>query len=144
MGIGRFAFTPVLPMMQQDQGLSVTAGAWLASANYFGYLAGALAAIWMQRQATIAIRIALVAIGVVTVAMGVANGLALWLLLRAAAGVASAWVLIHASAWSLERLAAVRRPLLNGIVFGGVGAGIAAAGGICVALMHVKASSAQA
>ena len=144
MGIGRFAFTPVLPRLQHDQGLSVTAGAWLASANYFGYLVGALAAIWMQRQAIIAIRIALVAIGVVTVAMGVVNGLALWLLQRAAAGVASAWVLIHASAWSLERLAAVRRPVLNGIVFGGVGAGIAAAGGICIALMHVNASSAQA
>ncbi len=45
------------------------------------------------------------------------TGLPLWLLLRAAAGVASAWVLIHASAWSLERLAAARRPLLSGIVF---------------------------
>ena len=41
MGIGRFAFTPILPMMQHDRGLSVTAGSWLASANYLGYLAGA-------------------------------------------------------------------------------------------------------
>jgi MFS family permease len=144
MGIGRFAFTPLLPMMQQDQGLSVTAGAWLASANYFGYLVGALAAIRMQWQAAGAVRISLVAIVVVTVAMGIANGLALWLLLRAAAGVASAWVLIHASAWCLERLVAARRPLLSGIVFAGVGAGIAAAGGICIVLMQAKASSAQA
>ena len=144
MGIGRFAFTPLLPMMQQDHGLSVVAGAWLASANYLGYLVGAVAAIWMQRQAGSAIRIALVAIGVATVAMGAANGLVLWLVLRAAAGVASAWVLIHASAWSLQRLAAARRPVLSGIVFGGVGAGIALAGGICLVLMHVKASSAQA
>ncbi len=36
MGIGRFAFTPLLPMMQQDAGLSVAAGGWLASANYAG------------------------------------------------------------------------------------------------------------
>ena len=42
MGIGRFAFTPLLPMMQQDAGLSVADGGWLASANYLGYLAGAL------------------------------------------------------------------------------------------------------
>jgi MFS family permease len=144
MGIGRFAFTPVLPMMQVDHGLSVAAGAWLASANYLGYLVGALAAMRMHTQATIAIRLALVAIGVVTIAMGVTSGLALWLLLRAVAGVASAWVLIHASAWSLERLAAARRPRLSGIVFAGVGAGIAAAGGICIVLMHAKASSAQA
>jgi hypothetical protein len=41
MGIGRFAFTPILPMMQAE-GLSLAAGGWLASANYAGYLAGAL------------------------------------------------------------------------------------------------------
>jgi hypothetical protein len=38
MGIGRFAFTPILPMMQQDSGLSVSGGAWLATANYLGFL----------------------------------------------------------------------------------------------------------
>ena len=40
MAIGRFAFTPLLPMMQADSGLSLAAGAALASANYLGYLAG--------------------------------------------------------------------------------------------------------
>jgi hypothetical protein len=42
MGIGRFAFTPVLPMMRHEGALSITGAAWLASANYAGYLAGAL------------------------------------------------------------------------------------------------------
>jgi len=42
MGIGRFAFTPILPMMQLDAGLDIDRGGWLASANYAGYLAGGL------------------------------------------------------------------------------------------------------
>ena len=45
MGIGRFAFTPLFPLMQQEAGLSIADGAWLASANYAGYLAGAVGVI---------------------------------------------------------------------------------------------------
>ena len=42
MGIGRFAFTPLLPMMLHDGVVNLPAASWLASANYFGYLVGAL------------------------------------------------------------------------------------------------------
>ena len=42
MGIGRFAFTPILPMMLHDGAVDLHAASWLASANYLGYLAGAL------------------------------------------------------------------------------------------------------
>ena len=44
MGIGRFAFTPLLPLMVRDGSLAQSAGAWLAASNYLGYLAGALTA----------------------------------------------------------------------------------------------------
>jgi hypothetical protein len=42
MGIGRFAFTPLLPMMLAERSIDLHTASWLASANYFGYLAGAL------------------------------------------------------------------------------------------------------
>ena len=42
MGIGRFAFTPLMPLMQEHAGLTLAQGGWLAAANYAGYLAGAL------------------------------------------------------------------------------------------------------
>src|SRR5437870_4396553 len=64
--------------------------------------------------------------------------------LAVAMGIGRAWVLVFASAWCLERLAPVRRPLLNGVVFAGVGTGIAVAGGSCLVLMQASASSAQA
>ncbi len=44
MGVGRFAFTPILPMIQADAGLSLSAASWLVAANYLGYLVGALTA----------------------------------------------------------------------------------------------------
>src|SRR5256714_8539137 len=107
MGIGRFAFTPILPMMQEDAGVSIAMGGWLASANYIGYLAGALSVIWWRINATTGIRAGLVTIGLATLAMGLEHHLAVWLVLRALAGVASAWVLIYVSAWCLERLASL-------------------------------------
>jgi len=144
MGIGRFAFTPILPMMQEDAGVSVAAGGWLAAANYLGYLAGALSAARAGLAAPVAVRAGLVTIGVATLAMGLTDRLVLWLLLRAVAGVASAWVLIHVSAWCLERLAPSRRPMLNGAVFAGVGVGIAVAGAVCLALMQTGARAGHA
>jgi MFS family permease len=143
MGIGRFAFTPILPMMQDDAGLSVAQGGWLASANYFGYLVGAL---WATRRARphIAIRASLLAIALSTLGMGVAKDFAWWMALRAMAGIASAWALVHVSSWCLEQLAPLRKPVLSGAVFAGVGAGIVIAGGLCLALMSVRAAAAQA
>ena len=55
MGIGRFAFTPLLPLMQQHDGLTLAQGAWLAAANYLGYLAGALAC-WAASLALVSTR----------------------------------------------------------------------------------------
>src|SRR5262245_54289242 len=56
IGVGRFAFTPLLPMMQADYHLSVAAGGWLASANYAGYLVGALSVMVLPVRPGIAIR----------------------------------------------------------------------------------------
>src|SRR5688572_5307985 len=130
-GIGRFAMTPILPMMQED-GLSLAEGGWLAAANYLGYLVGALSTIWLRLNPSVAIRAALLVIGLSTLAMGLIDGFAAWLALRALAGVASAWVLVFVSAWTLERLAEARRPQLAGLLYAGVGIGVTIAGIVCL------------
>jgi MFS family permease len=143
MGIGRFAFTPLLPMMAQDAGLTVASGGWLASANYVGYLVGALAVTFMRFRAGTAVRLGMLIIAVVTAAMALVHDFTVWFVLRFVAGVANAWAGIYAFAWSLERIEQLGRPTLNGIVFSGVGAGIAAVGALCVLLMHLHASSGE-
>jgi len=144
MGIGRFAFTPILPMMLQDAGLTIGSGRWLASANYIGYLIGAVAAMFVRIRIETSIRAGLLAIALTTAAMGLSTMTAAWLALRLLAGIASAWVLISLSAWSLETLAPSRRPFLVGLTFAGVGTGIAGAGLVCIALTAGRAGSALA
>jgi len=144
MGVGRFAFTPILPMMQVDAGLSLADGAWLASANYLGTLLGAVAAMVLRVPIPPAVRAGLVTIGLATLAMGVERRVPAWIVLRFVAGLATGWVLPFASGWALERLAPLGRPLLNATVFAGFGVGIASAGLVCVTLMRVQGSSTQA
>jgi MFS family permease len=144
MGIGRFAFTPILPMMQEDAGLSVAEGGWLAASNYAGYLLGAIFATGYRISRLVAVVAGLLMIGVTTLAMGLGDNFIVWNVLRFLAGVASAWVLIAGSSWCLERLAALRRPRLSGVVFAGVGIGIVVAGIVCLLLMQWNVGSATA
>src|SRR5438552_5139848 len=132
MGIGRFAFTPLLPLMVRDGSLAQSAGAWLAASNYLGYLAGALTARGLGLSLPALMRLSLAGTVVATAAMGVSDELAVWVLLRFGAGVLSAWTLVATSAWALQHLAQAGRTDLSGMVYAGVGIGIAFAGLFCL------------
>lgn len=144
MGIGRFAFTPLLPMMQNDAGLGLAEGGWLASANYLGYLAGALTAAAVPWTAPNLLRIGLILVIATTALMGITDNWSGWLAWRFIAGLASAWVLVSTAVLCLGRLAALGKPQQAGLVFAGVGGGIAIAGILCLALSLAGASSSTA
>ncbi|HJP98734.1 MAG TPA: YbfB/YjiJ family MFS transporter [Rhodanobacteraceae bacterium] len=139
MGIGRFAFTPVMPTMEADAGLTLRAAGWLAAANYLGYLLGALCAARLSFAQ--AVRGGLLLIGVVTFAMGLTHLFWLQLALRLAAGIASAWVPVHVSAWALNGLLSLGRSDATGILYAGVGIGVAAAGLVVMATMQLRIDS---
>lgn len=127
MGIGRFVYTPILPGMMEGLSLSVSDAGLIASANYLGYLAGALLAAggWahgMDRR----LMLAGLAVNCLLLAwMGVSDTLPAFLVLRFLAGVASAFVMIFMSAIVFSRLALTGRNDLQALHFGGVGGGIA-------------------
>ncbi len=138
MGIGRFAFTPLLPMMLDDAVIDLQAASWLASANYLGYLAGALLCTfqpWISARlrglpavnATALVRAGLAATVLLTLGMALPAA-ALWPGLRFAAGVASAVVFVFTSGWCLAQLARQGATALGGVMFTGPGAGIVASG----------------
>jgi len=118
----------ILPLMQQDAGLSLTLAGWLATGNYAGYLVGALACIARMPFPARAIRWGLFSVGLTTLGMGLFDGLPLWLILRFLSGAASAFVLVGTSAWAMPILARHGREEWSGHVFSGVGIGIAFAG----------------
>jgi MFS family permease len=133
MGVGRFAFTPMLPLMTRDGLLDTSAGAWLASSNYLGYLLGALTVSRVRVSSRVLLPASLAGIVAVTAAMGAGNvDMVAWLALRFAAGGFSAWAFVLTNAWALERLALAQRPDLAGVVYAGVGLGIALVGAFCV------------
>ncbi|MFC0128926.1 YbfB/YjiJ family MFS transporter [Ralstonia solanacearum] len=124
MGIGRFAFTPILPMMLHDGNVTLAQGSWLATGNYLGYFVGALACMAVRGDAARLTRAGLVATVLLTAGMGVLQGQPAWLVLRFVAGMASALVFVFTAGWCLHRLTELGHAKLGGIIFCGPGLGI--------------------
>jgi MFS family permease len=138
MGVGRFAYTPILPLMHAHAGLTASAGAPLASANYIGYLLGALGGILLPALARsrAALRVSLIVLVVTLAAMPTTHAVPVWEVLRLIAGVASALVFVIA----VSALLSDPREdpsSLAGWGFGGVGAGIALSGLLILVLRSV-------
>lgn len=128
MGLGRFAFTPMLPVMLHEGKLNLEAGGLLASLNYLGYFVGALSCAAIRVAAPRMVRGGLVATALLLLGMGLLHGFTAWGVLRTAAGVMSAWTFVFASGWGLRRLAETGTPTLGGVIYTGPGIGIAATG----------------
>lgn len=141
MGIGRFAFTPLLPMMLQEGLVSIIDGGWLASAHFLGYWLGAVLVTRIPCPPKMMLRLSVLTIGVSTVAMGVTEEFAVWLFLRWLCGVASAWTLVLVSHYYVKHLADHGRTELQGWMFSGVGAGILVTGLGCLVFMIVEIGS---
>lgn len=144
MGLGRFAFTPQVPLMIQAGQLTLTSAALVAAANYLGYLLGAYDA--MRAVRGLETRLWLGLWGVVALTL-----LSAWLdqalwhgLLRLAIGWASGWSMVLAAAWTNDKLITLNRPALSAAVFAGPGTGILVSGVLALVMHHYQFNAAQA
>ncbi|WP_067931109.1 YbfB/YjiJ family MFS transporter [Alicyclobacillus kakegawensis] len=131
MGVGRFAYTPILPLMQSQARVTNSLGGFLASSNYLGYLVGAFvvgSATWFRRRRLRVYRWSLWINIFSTGAMAATEDHWLWYMLRALSGLTSGFVFVLASSMVLDELANRQRSRLSGVLYGGVGCGIAVIG----------------
>ncbi|MGR7995488.1 YbfB/YjiJ family MFS transporter [Xanthobacter sp. ZOL 2024] len=130
VGLARFAYTPILPLMKAQAGLNDAASGWLATLNYAGYMAGTLYAAVLHdaRRRLLLYRLALIVAVLSTAAMGLTVNPWLWGALRFLGGLTSVAGMLLGSgmvlAWLVEH---GHRPEL-GIHFAGMGLGLAISG----------------
>lgn len=131
LGVARFAYTPLLPLMQQQAGLGVAEAGWLAAINYAGYLSGALVA---SRISSLVLKDRLYRVGMVlaivsTLVMGLSTNLVVWAISRYVAGLSSAAGMLLGAGLIMNWLIRHNHRSELGIHFAGIGLGIAGCAG---------------
>ena len=127
LGVARFAYTPLLPLMQQQAGLGMAEAGWLAAINYAGYLSGAVVASLIS---DLQLKDRLYRIGMVlailsTAMMGLTTDVTVWALSRFVAGLCSAAGMLLGTGLIMNWLIRHNHRSELGIHFAGIGLGIA-------------------
>ncbi len=135
LGVARFAYTPMLPLMQEQAGLGIASAGFLAAVNYMGYLGGALIASRIER---LPLKDRLYRIGMVlgvlsTLMMGISTNPIVWALSRFIAGFSSAAAMLLGSGLILNWLIRHGQRSELGIHFSGLGLGIAGCAAVVMA-----------
>lgn len=138
VGIARFAYTPFLPLMLEQAGLSTLAGGWLATFNYSGYLLGVILIAWISdlELKFKLYRLNLILAVLSTIAMGMTTHVVLWSLFRLIAGLSSTAGIILAAGFVMSWLKRHQFRGNLGLHFSGLGLGIAIPGIAIVWMNH--------
>lgn len=134
MGIGRFAFTPQVPLMIAEGQLTLTTAALVAAINYLGYLAGAWDAMRAHRHVECRLHLGVWGAVGLTLISALAPDAWSHAAIRFAIGCMSGWAMVLIAAWTNEQLAHFGKPGLSAAVFAGPGAGIAISGLLAVGI----------
>ena len=126
MGIGRFAYTPLLPRMQDAMGWSLAQAGDVAGVNFVGYLLGAIVGgpLAATRRRAGWLALALIGNVLTTFAGAVAWDWTGWLVVRFLAGITSALGVVLSLALVIDYVIRCGRPGLGPTAFTGVGIGI--------------------
>src|SRR5260370_34253749 len=128
LGLARFAYTPLIPALIAAKWFSPADAVYLGAANLAGYLAGALIArelgTWLGSVRTL--RAMMVLASLCCFACSVPISFIWFFGWRFLAGVTGGVIMVLAASTILPNVAPGKRGLVGGVIFAGVGLGIAA------------------
>ncbi len=138
IGIGRFAYTPLIPALIGAHWFSSSGVFYLGAANLAGYLAGVLIAQPAARRIkpTSLLRAAMLLATIACFACAVPISLSWYFAWRFAAGLSGGVIMVLAASIVLPHATASRRGIVGGVIFSGVGLGIAASGTLVPLLLR--------
>jgi predicted MFS family arabinose efflux permease len=138
IGLARFAYTPLIPALIAAGWFTPSQAAYLGAANLAGYLLGALcgqqAAARLQPALVLRAMMALATVAFFACATPVS--FAWFFAWRCLAGVAGGMLMVLAAPTVLPEVAGARRGLAGGVIFTGVGLGIALSGTLVPLLLQ--------
>ncbi|CAM3191542.1 YbfB/YjiJ family MFS transporter [Xenorhabdus nematophila] len=144
MGIGRFTFTPQVPLMIAESQMTLTGAGIVAAFNYLGYLAGSYDAMRAQRFVEYRLWSGLWGAVIITLLSALLDGPVLHSIARFFIGWASGWTLVLVAAWANEELGKLNRAGLSAAVFSGPGMGIFISGVLAMGVQSWQMSAAGA
>ncbi len=130
VGLARFSYTPLIPALVGAGWFTPGEAAYLGAAILVGYLAGALVARRVADHVALPVllRAAMVLAALSFFVCAAQIGFWWFVVWRFAAGIAGAFLMVLAPPNVLALVPAERRGLAGGVIFAGVGLGIASSG----------------
>jgi len=138
VGLARFAYTPLIPALIAAKWFSPAEAVYLGAANLAGYLAGALIAreLAAQAGAVRTLRVMMVLASLCFFACSVPVSFFWFFAWRFLAGATGGVIMVMAAPTILPHVAPGKRGLVGGIIFAGIGLGVAASGTLIPLLLQ--------
>ncbi len=139
IGLSRFAYTPLIPALVDAGWFTPGQAAYLDAANLVGYLMGALLTrrLAARAGAPAVLRGMMLLASLAFLACAAPLPFFWFFTWRLAAGIAGGTLMVLAAATVLPRVPTRRQGLAGGVIFTGVGLGIAASGTLVPALLRL-------
>ncbi|WP_321868283.1 YbfB/YjiJ family MFS transporter [Paraburkholderia tropica] len=138
IGLARFAYTPLIPPLIQAHWFTASQAVTLGAANFAGYLLGALLGRPIAHALTNrhALRVLMATATIAFFACAFPLSVAWFFAWRLASGVAGGAIMVLVATSILPHVPPARRGFVSGMIFLGLGLGIAASGTLIPSLLH--------